>query len=55
MVEITIVSMYNGRYHQKIIRRAERVCQIAVDGKLVYDDEIPEKSFLSDEQNVEKD
>jgi len=39
MPEIKIVSMYNGRYHISTIKRAERVCQIAVDGKVVYDDE----------------
>lgn len=49
MVEVTIVSEYNGRYHQTIIKRSERVCQIVVDGKLVYDDERLEESILPDE------
>lgn len=39
MPTITIVSMYNGRYHTSTIKRSERVCQIAIDDKIVFDDE----------------
>ena len=51
MPEITIISMYNGRYHRSVIKRAERVCQIAVDGEVVYEDEEEKKSTHSDESD----
>ena len=47
MPEIIIISMYNGRRHKATIRRAERVCQVAVDGVIVYDDEELEEGLLS--------
>jgi len=44
MPKITIISMYNGRCYKTIIKRAEQLCQLAVDGRVVYDDELDESN-----------